>query len=165
MVVVPNFNGSHLADRFAWAEANLKPVQPQYCIVWERPFMSSDECCKITTPAPKWLAAMIHGGIFPDIEAYLRDKEITDAYEKQHGSQIGFDWREMGGAAHPYAKPRGAMTEEEAIEYLIQKDIPTEIWRPRHNRQIMKIVKRSSIPNDRTHRNSWRLNNLELEAA
>ena len=30
---------------------------------------------------------------------------------------------------HPYAAPIPAMTEEEAIEYLIQKDIDPSVWR------------------------------------
>ena len=54
------------------------------------------------------------------------------------------------------------MTEEEAVEYLIQKDLPPEVWRDyRGNRQILKIVPRHLIPNDRMFRNAWRINQKE----
>jgi hypothetical protein len=50
------------------------------------------------------------------------------------------------------------MAEEEAIEYLIKKDIPPRIWRDyRGNRVIMKIVPVELIPSDRTFRGAWKV--------
>jgi hypothetical protein len=60
---------------------------------------------------------------------------------------------------HPYAEPIGPMTEEEAIEYLIMKDIDPSIWRDyKGNRIIMKIVPVELIPSDRSFRNAWKIN-------
>jgi hypothetical protein len=69
-----------------------------------------------------------------------------------------FTWLVVGGAEHPYADPIGPMTEEEAIEYLIQKDIPPQVWRDyKGNRCVMRIVPVHMIPSDRSFRNSWRV--------
>lgn len=52
----------------------------------------------------------------------------------------------------------GPMTEEQAIEYLIQKDIPPRVWRDyRGNRTILKIVPVELISSDRSYRNAWRI--------
>ena len=62
-------------------------------------------------------------------------------------------------------EPIGAMTEEEAIEYLIQKDIPPQVWRDyQGNRAVMKIVPVELIPSDRSFRNAWKINQ-EMEMA
>ena len=51
------------------------------------------------------------------------------------------------------------MTEEEAIEYLIMKDVPARVWHPdyKYNRQMFRIVKRNDMPKDQTYRDCWRL--------
>jgi hypothetical protein len=50
------------------------------------------------------------------------------------------------------------MTEEQAIEYLIQKDIPPRVWRDyAGNRCILRIVPVELIPSDRSFRNAWRI--------
>ena len=53
---------------------------------------------------------------------------------------------------------RDGMTWEEAIEYLVQKDIDPSVWRDyKGNRTIMKIVPVELIPSDRSFRNAWRI--------
>jgi hypothetical protein len=51
------------------------------------------------------------------------------------------------------------MTEEEAIEYLIQKDIPETVWRDyeQANRKRLLIVKKEQLPSHRTWRNAWKI--------
>jgi hypothetical protein len=51
------------------------------------------------------------------------------------------------------------MTEEQAIEYLIMKDVPARVWHSdyKYNRQMFRIVKRDQLPEDKTYRNAWRL--------
>jgi hypothetical protein len=163
MTETPNFEGVHLWNRLMWAKANLKKVQPKYCITWEDP-TDLDAPMKVTTPDPNWLAAALNGGILPDIEAYLADKEVLERYEKEHGSMEGFSWRDHD-PQHPYVAPRGPMDEIEALEYIVQKDLPNHVWGKNHNRPMFKIVPRTAIPTNRTNRNAWRLNNLEMEAA
>jgi hypothetical protein len=53
------------------------------------------------------MAAALAGDILPPIDTYQRDRLVPDGEPKEH----------------PYAEPIEAMTEEEAVEYLVQKDI------------------------------------------
>ena len=142
-----------LADLSLWqrefvSRTLLKPVDPRYCIVWEDP-AEPDAPMKVTTPSPRWLAMALAGGFLPPVETYLRDAERADGEPKEH----------------PYAPPIGQMTEIEAMEYLLQKDIPRRVWGDPSNRPRFAIVPRSSIPTDRTHRNAWRLADLTTRAA
>ena len=164
MTIVPDFKGVHLWERLKWAQENLdQSVKPKYCIVWEDPD-KPDEPVRVRTPSPEFLACALAGGILPDIEVFLADKATTDAWELRHGSLKGFSWQGLN-PQHPWAAPRGPMTEEEAMEYIVQKDIPTRVWGKQHNRPMFKIVPRSAIPKDKTNRNAWRLNSFEQEAA
>ena len=80
------------------------------------------------------------GGYAP-IETYQRDRDVPDGEPKNIHTTIP------------------AMTEEEAIEYLIMKDIPPNVWRDYEgNRCIMRIVPVELIPSDRSFRNAWKIN-------
>ena len=139
---------SHLWDRLAEAKSRLKPVQSKYRVLFEDP-TEPDSPAKVLVPDPNWMACALEGGILPPIDTYLRDQNVPDGEPKEH----------------PYAEPIGAMTEEEAIEYLIQKDIPPQVWRDYEgNRVIMKIVPVELIPSDRSFRNAWKINQ-EMEMA
>ena len=100
----------HLWTRLLDAKARLKPVQSKYRVVFEDP-SNPDAPASVLVPDPNWMAAALAGGVLHPIEAYLRDRDVPDGEPKEH----------------PYAEPIGPMTEEEAIEYLIQKDIPPHI--------------------------------------
>ena len=139
----------HLWDRLAEAKSRLAPVQSQYRVLFENP-AEPDAPASVLVPDPNWMAAALAGGVLPPIDTYLRDQNVPDGQPKEH----------------PYAEPIGAMTEEEAIEYLIQKDIPPEVWRDyQGNRIIMKIVPVELIPSDRSFRNAWKINQTETEMA
>jgi len=132
---------SHLWDRLAEAKSRLAPVQSKYRVLFEDP-AQPDAPAAVLVPDPNWLACALHGGILPPIDAYLRDRDVPDGQPKEH----------------PYARPIGAMTEEQAIEYLIQKDISPAVWRDyTGNRQIMKIVPIELIPSHRSFRDAWRV--------
>lgn len=131
----------HLWTRLLDAKARLKPVQSKYRVVFEDP-SNPDAPAAVLVPDPNWMAAALAGGVLPPIETYLRDRDVPDGQPKEH----------------PYAAPIGPMTEEEAIEYLIQKDIPPRVWRDyKGNRTIMKIVPVELVPSDRSFRNAWRI--------
>ena len=128
----------HLWDRLAEAKTRLKPVQSKYRVLFEDP----DAPDEVLVPDPNWMACALEGGILPPIETYQRDRNVPDGEPKEH----------------PYAEPIGAMTEEEAIEYLVQKDIDPAVWRDyKGNRTILKIVPVEMIPSDRSFRNAWRI--------
>ena len=140
---------THLWDRLAEAKSRLAPVQSQYRVLFENP-VEPDAPASVLVPDPNWMAAALAGGVLPPIDTYLRDQNVPDGQPKEH----------------PYAEPIGAMTEEEAIEYLIQKDIPPQVWRDyQGNRIIMKIVPVELIPSDRSFRNAWKINQTETEMA
>jgi len=140
---------AHLFDRLLWAKDNLAPVQSRYRVVFEDP-EEPDAPAKVLVLDPNWLAAALHGGILPPIKAYLADQGVADGQPK----------------AHPYAEPIGPMTEEEAVKYIIMKDIPRRVWDdPTANAPRFAIVPVEAIPSDRTHRNAWRLETLTRKAA
>ena len=138
----------HLWERLLEAKSRLEPVQSKYRVLFEDP-ATPDEPAKVLVPDPNWMAAALAGDILPPIDTYLRDRDVPDGQPKEH----------------PYAEPIGAMTEEEAIEYLIQKDIPPQVWRDyQGNRSVLKIVPVELIPSDRSFRNAWKINQ-EMEMA
>ena len=139
---------SHLWDRLAEAKSRLAPVQSKYRVLFENP-TEPDAPASVLVPDPNWMAAALAGDVLPPIDTYLRDQNVPDGQPKEH----------------PYAEPVGAMTEEEAIEYLIKKDIQPQVWRDyQGNRTIMKIVPVELIPSDRSFRNAWKINQ-EMEMA
>ena len=132
----------HLWDRLAEAKSRLAPVQSQYRVLFENP-AEPDAPAAVLVPDPNWMAAALAGNVLPPIDTYLRDRDVPDGQPKEH----------------PYAAPIPAMTEEEAIEYLIMKDIPPQVWRDyQGNRAVMKIVPVELIPSDRSFRNAWKIN-------
>jgi len=133
---------THLWERLLEAKSRLKPVQSKYRVLFEDP-SQPDAPAKVLVPDPNWMAAALAGGYLPPIDTYQRDRLVPDGEPKEH----------------PYAEPIGAMTEEEAIEYLIMKDIDPAVWRDyQGNRTIMKIVPVELVPSDRSFRNAWKIN-------
>jgi len=131
----------HLWDRLAEAKSRLAPVQSKYRVLFEDP-ATPDEPAKVLVPDPNFMAAALAGNVLPPIDSYQRDRLVPDGQPKEH----------------PYAEPIGAMSEEEAVEYLVMKDIDPAVWRDYNgNRTIMKIVPVEMIPSDRSFRNAWRI--------
>ena len=136
-----------LWSRLAEAKQRLSPIQSQYRVLFEDP-ETPEEPAKVLVPDPNFMACAIEGGVLPPIDTYLRDQNVPDGEPKEH----------------PYAEPIGPMSEEEAIEYLIMKDIPPRVWRDyQGNRCIMKIVPVELIPSDRSFRNAWQINQDQPE--
>ena len=132
----------HLWERLLEAKSRLEPVQSKYRVLFEDP-ATPDEPAKVLVPDPNWMACALEGNILPPIDTYQRDRLVPDGEPKEH----------------PYAEPIGAMTEEEAIEYLVMKDIDPAVWRDyQGNRTIMKIVPVELVPSDRSFRNAWKIN-------
>ena len=148
MTVTPEFQGTHLWDRLCWAKENLEGVQSDYRVVYED---SIDECAKILVPDPNWMACALQGGILPPVEVYweLAKDEAQPDFKKHTRGYLLHD-----------TKPIDALTEEQAIEYLIMKDIPQRVWRnyERSNRKRLVICKKQNLPSHRTWRNAWKIN-------
>jgi len=145
-----------LFERELYAQQNLKPIESELCIVWEDQI---DEPSKVTTPSPMWWAMALKGGYLPDISAYLEDKAVVEKWLEET-PELPFSWDAVGGAKHPSAKPRGPMTEEEAIEYLAQMTLPTKVLNEAKSGNSLKLIicKRSQVPTNRENRNAWAIN-------
>jgi hypothetical protein len=109
------------------------PRDPRYVVVYEA---GIDAPVSVITPDPRWLAMAMAGGILPPVEAYASgDRAAIDA-----------------------APPIGPMSEEEALEYLAQKDLPPAVWQnPQGNRRRVVITLKSKLPVSRTFRDAWAL--------
>lgn len=145
-MITPDFKGTHLSDRFKWAKENLNPTPSEFVIAFEDGFEGP---VKVITPDPNWMACALQGGILSPIEAYLMDKKLPD------GALV---------LAH-IADPIGPMTEEEAIEYLIKKDIPNNVWDVSQGNSIKFVICRpGQLPPTTDFRSAWQLSqNTEIE--
>ena len=148
-IETPEFQGTHLWDRLCWAKEKLEPYRTEYCVVWEDP-ETPDEPAKITHPDPNWMACALQGGILPPVQVYwaLAEDEAKPDFKKHS----------RGYLLHN-TKPVDAMTEEQAIEYLIMKDVPQSVWREyqKGNRPKLVICKINQLPKTREWRNSWQI--------
>ena len=118
-----------------------------YRVVFEDP-AQPDEPAMVLVPSPNWIKEAMAGNL-PPISVYwaLRDDEDKAIAEGRHqGFKHDYDkWMAQ------FTAPRiGPLTEEEAIEYLIMKDIPKRVWGVQHNRPMFKIVKKDQVPSDRS---------------
>ena len=97
-------------------ERDLDGVQSDYRVVFED---NVDDCAKVLVPDPNWMACALQGGILPPVWVYW---ELA-----KDEAQPDFKKHTRGCLLHQ-TEPVGPMTEEEAIEYLIQKDVPQHVW-------------------------------------
>lgn len=126
----------------------------KYRVIFEDP-KYPDDPVKVLIPDQNWLKAAMSGEL-PPINVYwaLQEDEQKAIDEGRHNT---FRHDETKWLAQFTAPRIGPLTEEEAIEYLIMKDIPRRVWGVEHNRQMFKIVKTEDVPSDRTWRNAWRV--------
>lgn len=155
-IITPNFQGTHLWDRLCWAKENLEMVHSKYSIVWED-HKTPDEPASITHPDPNFLACALQGGILPPVSSFWELKKDE--------AQPDFTNHTRGYLLHD-TKPIEAMTEEQAIEYIIMKDLPQHIWREynKGNKPRLIICYKSQLPSTRLWRDAWNIND-ELKVA
>jgi len=113
---------------------------------------------KVLCPDPNWMACAMQGGILPPVEVYW---ELA-----KDEAQPDFKKHTRGYLLHN-TKPVEKMTEEEAINYLIMKDIPERVWRTWNvgNKPKMVICRTHQLPEHRQWRNAWQIkDDIELVA-
>ena len=139
----------HLWDRLAEAKTRLDPVQSKYRVLFEDP-AAPDEPAKVLVPDPNWMACALQGGILPPVQVYW---ELA-----KDEAQPDFKKHTRGFLLHN-TKPVDAMTEEQAIEYLIMKDCPQSVWRSWNegNKPKMVICRKEQLPGTREWRNAWKI--------
>ena len=149
-IETPEFQGTHLWERLCWAKDNLERFETDYRVVYEDPNVP-DEPAKILHPTPEWMACALQGGILPPVSSYweLKKDERTP----------GFKEHTRGPELLHNMKPIDAMTEEQAIEYLIMKDIPEHVWRDwnKGNKPRLVICRKEQLPQKREWRNAWKI--------
>ena len=150
-IETPEFQGTHLWERLCWAKDNLENYQTDYRVVYEDPH-EPDTPARILHPTSEWMACALQGGILPPVSSYweLKRDEQTP----------GFKYHTRGPELLHNMKPIEAMTEEQAIEYLIMKDIPARVWDTgdeRLNKPRFVICTKAQLPQERTWRNSWKI--------
>jgi hypothetical protein len=96
------------------------------------------------------MACALQGGILPPVWVYW---ELA-----KDEAQPDFKKHTRGYLLHK-TEPMGPMTEEEAIEYLIQKDVPQSVWQSwdEGNRPKMVICRKEQLPATREWRNAWKI--------
>lgn len=151
---IPDFKGTHLFDRLCWAKRNLEPVQTEYRVVYED---DVDQCAKVLVADPNWLACALVGNILPPVWVYW---ELA-----KDEAQPGFKKHTRGYLLHQ-TEPIGPLSEKQAIEYLIQKDIKPSIWQTwdSGNKPKLIICRKDQLPATREWRNAWRISD-EIEMA
>lgn len=144
-----DWRDTKLIDRIEWARSNLKPHQTEYVVVYEGLDMG---CAAVMHPDPHCMASLMHGGIMPPawVKLQLAEDEASPDFTRH---------RDFNGHLLHDTEPMGPLTEEEAIEHLIQTDIPPHIWRNWNdgNRPKLVICRKNQLPSARRWRNAWRL--------
>ncbi len=131
-----------LWQRLAVAKEQLAPFQSDYRVVFEADI---DSPSSVLVPDPNWMACALHGGILPPVEVY-------------HQLEQDEQGRITNGHILHDTPPVGPMSEEEAIEYLIQKDVPQHVWKTKQGNSIkMVICKKDQLPATRDWRNAWKI--------
>ena len=131
-----------LHERLAVAKAHLEPIQSDYRVVFE---VDLDSPASVLVPDPNWMACALNGDILPPVCVY-HELEYDEAGAITNGHIL-----------HE-TRPLGPMSEEEAIEYLIQKDIPAHVWKIKNGNSIkMMICHKDQLPADREWRNAWKI--------
>lgn len=126
----------------------------KYRVIFDDPD-ALDETTKVLVPAQQWLDEAIAGNL-PPIWVYwqLQDDENK---AREEGRIESFNHDPEKHALQWRAPRIGPLTEEEAMEYLVMKDLPRKCWAEEHNRPMFKIVRTEQVPNDRQFRNAWEM--------
>ena len=126
----------------------------KYRVVYDDPD-ALDEPTKVLVPAQEWLDEAMAGRLAPIwVHWKLRDDEQRAIDEGRHE---GFEHDPYTHSLQWTAPRVGPLTEEEAMEYLVMKDLPRRCWAEEHNRPMFKIVRTDEVPTDRQFRDAWEM--------
>jgi hypothetical protein len=142
------WEGTKLIDRIDWARENLEPIHTEYCVVYDD---LNNDCASIMYPDPHCMAMLVHGNLMPP--AWVKYKLRQDSYSPDF-----IDHKSLGNDKLLHdTKPIGPLTEEQAVEYIIVTDVPSEVWMnwDKGNRQRMVICRKDQLPASREFRDAW----------
>lgn len=173
-VEIPDFNMTPLFERICWAHSKLGKQDTDYRCVYEDP-AKPDEPAVIMCPSGRWMAMAKAGGMLPPINAYLdmpMELELEDGKKiectKSESEEIRLKHNVKSERVLKHhklhtSKPIGPLNEEEALEYLVMKDVPRRVWDSemkgyKTNWQKFFLCKTKDLPPSRKYRNAWRIN-------
>lgn len=125
-----------------------------YRVIYEDPDRP-EEAVRVLVPSDSWLKEAMSGNLPPIWVHWQLQSDEEKAISKGRHDNFKHDPKKL--ALQDTAPRIGPLTEEEAMEYLVMKDVPHRVWAVEYNRPMFKIVKTEQIPSDRTWRNSWKL--------
>ena len=140
-----------------------------HCVPYTDPY-DLEAPTKVLHPSPRCVSELMAGGIHPPIEAIHNQRLVltcencgeiecrvveAPAIRAKHKikNEIVID----NSAAHLTVAP--PMSYEEAIEWIIKKDIPFDVWGKPHNQPQFVILERTAMPS-REYRNTWKMENI-----
>ena len=117
-----------------------------------------EDCIAVMYPSEEFMQDAKEGTL-PHIKYYwkLRDAELRAIKEGTHDT---FEHNQEDLANLLWAREHdnvGPLTEEQALEYLILKDLQDNVWGNYHNSRKFRIVHKDHIPKDRVFRNAWKM--------
>ncbi len=126
----------------------------KYRVVFDDPD-ALDETTNVLVPSQNWLDLAMSGGLPPIWIFWELQDDERKAREDGNTGEFRHDPEKH---ALQFTLPRiGPLTEEEAMEYLVMKDLPRRCWAEEHNRPMFKIVRTEEVPSDRQFRNAWEM--------
>lgn len=166
--------GLHYWQRIAASRHFVEPVDVPYVGAWHDPFEAAAPM-KVTTPSGRCISELMKGGIHPPLEAHLGAKILLVAKSGKYDVVDQIDapeWRQRHGEIvnewivdyrRCHAETAPPMGLEDAIEYVLMKDVPHYVWGTKRNRRMFAVMDRSRIPKDRRLRNAWKLEELPCQ--
>jgi hypothetical protein len=168
-----NFN---LEDfNLKWILSVDNNVEVKHCIPFQHPF-DLDAPMPVCHPSGNFLKELMNGGVHPRIEDF-HEQQILMIDENGDGviaskldaagvrsdmENFKSEYVIQNSACHLNAG--GPMSYEEAIEFVLLKDVPKQVWHEdytkHHNRPQFYIAEKHLFM-DRTHRNAWDLGLVE----
>ena len=130
-----------LLSRLLWAHENIISKPCPFAIVWDDP-ERPDTPARVTIPTDSYWAFLLHGGIVPPVSVW-RDKDHIRVH---------------------YAGPIGQLTREQAMRYVLEKDVPRHVWSDsKRNARAYQILPRDHVPKDRSKRDHWILDPATMD--
>ncbi len=159
--------GWHHWQRVAASRGLIQIEEVRHSILFTDPY-NMDAPVNIVILDPRCVSELMAGHIHPPAEAInaqvlhfncqhcgpiicrrLDAPEIRALHKIR--SEVVIDSRRM------HLEIAAPMTYDQAIEWILQVEVPFAVWGKKHNSPQYKIVPICKIPTDRTHRNSWKL--------
>ena len=117
--------------------------KPKYAVVYEDP--DDDRTgVHVLHPSPRWLQEEAMAGLLPPVSVFW-DLQQEEDRQFAEGKDVIIQPRHLWIKQFT-AERIGPLTEEQAMEYLILKDVPRSVWSRRHNRPMVKIISQEDVP-------------------